>query len=433
MSDRGTLKGVLPRTGLPPLGTIRLGLRKPGGGAMATEYFVLRDAPDVADALGTNTPTEIEVALLGNGITENVVSFFQVFAGGVAGKRGFLICQGDGGEMETLYPHTIKEKDGKTVVGNGAGDQRAANGIAQVDFRLVSGGETIQFHPGDRVTCPGKSNMGRYLHCAACSMRTYLHVYPVCVAKPGKQEIGVYKISTGSWYSWSQILATLEVVHAKAGRVSGIHYIMRIVQRDRPYPGEDKKRHMTTKPAFELIPLGMDFDRLLQLERDAVLRALPAPDDDDTFDADLVVEDEEIPGDGDAEGVKTTPTPTPLASQRPYLPTTILQQMRQQSGDWVQGVLADWSDARKGNTEQRIPPPPEELQAVFDFLGDDMVVVAGYLFDTTPDGMSAGEVGALLILIEQEELARAEVAQIVALAAAELSAQSEAGREPGEG
>ena len=94
--------------------------------------------------------------------------------------------------------------------------------------------------------------------------------------------------------------------------------------------------------------------------------------------------------------------------------------------------MSDWSDAVRGNTEKRLQPSPEDYWRVVGFLGNSAGLVVDYLFATSPDGMSAGEVGALLILIEQEELARTEVAQIVALAARELAAQNEAGGKPGE-
>ena len=372
------------RKRLPEGGKIRLGVFE-NGHPTATKHFVLTSAPKLAAALG-NAPTQIEFIFPFPDIGDCLRSEYAVWGGGKPGKGGFNLCRGDGRVVWDMHPHEMGvTPKGAVSVKCAAGGPLIKRGIVLREFPLA--GET--FNPGQQVRCPGSDFVGpRWPICAGCAMKTYITIVPVCLLAEGAQIEG-YSLGTGSWGSWEEFQAAMHTVKDLAGGViSGVHFLLRIVEKQRTWmDAKTSMRCSGLKPACEIVPLAIDYAALVGKAHARVLRQLPGPDDDAEIEGEVVEDGEEEGAGGEQEQKKEA---TASASQRPYPPEIVRQAMRQRSGDWIKSALADWSDARKGNTEKRIPPEPLARQVIFDFLGDDVVIVAGYLFDTTTDGLALG-------------------------------------------
>jgi len=412
------------RKRLPEGGKIRLGVFE-NGHPTATKHFILTSAPKLAAALG-NAPAQIEFIFPFPDIEDCLRSEYAVWGGGRPGKGGFNLCRGDGRFVWDMYPHEVGvTPKGAVSVKCAAGGPFIKRGVVLREFPL--GGET--FKPGQQVHCPGSDFVGhRWPICAACAMKTYITIVPTCLLTEGAQIEG-YILGTGSWGSWEEFQAAMHTVKDLAGGViSGVHFLLKIVEKERVWmDAKTGMRCCGLKPACEIVPLAVDYAALVDKAHARVLRQLPGPDDVEV-DGEVVEDDEEEGADDEQEQEQEATAP---ASQRPYPPEIIRQAMRQRSGDWFKNVLDNWSDALKGDTEKRRTPTADDYKKVVTFLGLGADVVASYLFDTTPDDLSAGEIGAMLGWIEKPDLARKEAQQIVALAARELAAQG-AGGEPGE-
>lgn len=86
---------------LPLIGKIRLGIRQENTGYPKTvEYFVLDDAPYVADVYG-NDPKELDVMFVSDDMELSMPYYLKWYGSGVKGKDGSIIagklkCYGDG-------------------------------------------------------------------------------------------------------------------------------------------------------------------------------------------------------------------------------------------------------------------------------------------------------------------------------------------------
>jgi len=233
------------RRRLVRLGTIRLGIQVPnsrGNGThpVQTDYFVLKDAPELMTVYGEQ-PRELDVLLPFPDIERNFDAWYQVWAGGV------LVCQGDGEYVQYATPNRVevKEKRGKeyTSVYNDKGDTLVSNGVAQIAFDW--NGE--HFEAGEIVPCPGASK-DLYPHCAACRLGCLLKVM---MADPALFRMGYYQITTGSKRNYDTIMGTLEMF--PADRVNSIPFKLRLVEEQVTY-NDDGNRKKGKKWFLQLEP-----------------------------------------------------------------------------------------------------------------------------------------------------------------------------------
>jgi len=241
------------RRRLARLGVIRLGLQvenQSGRGThpVQTDYFVLKDAPDIQafyDEKGVEKVRELDVLLPFPDIERNFSAFYQVWAGGV------LVCQGDGEFVQYATPLRAEIKQHKkgdqivemTHVYNAPGDTLVTNGEAQVAFEWNG----HAFKPGDTVECSGQSH-DLYPHCAACKLSALLKVM---MADPDLFRMGYYQIGTGSKRNHDTIMGTLELF--PADRVNAIPFKLRLVEEQITFT-ENGQRKKGTKWFLQLEP-----------------------------------------------------------------------------------------------------------------------------------------------------------------------------------
>jgi len=234
------------RRRLARLGVIRLGMlvdNASGNGQhpVQTDYFVLKDAPDIERYYfdqGVERVRELDVLLPFPDVERNFDAWYQVWAGGV------LVCQGDGESVQYATPLRVTVDDKKrTHVYNAPGDTLVANGEAQIAFNWNG----HEFKPGDQVACPGESH-DLYPHCAACKLSALLKVM---MADPELFRMGYYQISTGSKRNYDTIMGTLELF--PADRVNAVPFKLRLVEEQVTY-SENGKRKKGTKWFLQLEP-----------------------------------------------------------------------------------------------------------------------------------------------------------------------------------
>jgi len=241
------------RRRLARLGVIRLGIlvdNATGRGQhpVQTDYFVLKDAPDIQafyDEQGVEKVRELDVLLPFPDVERNFDAWYQVWAGGV------LVCQGDGEFVQYATPLRVEVKKRKkgeqtvetTHVHGAPGETLVANGEAQVAFEWNG----HKFAPGDPVECPGESH-DLYPHCAACKLSALLKVM---MADPALFRMGYYQISTGSKRNYDTIMGTLELF--PADRVNAIPFKLRLVEEQITYT-ENGQRKKGTKWFLQLEP-----------------------------------------------------------------------------------------------------------------------------------------------------------------------------------
>lgn len=265
------------RRRLPRLGVIRLGLLVDNASGKGqhpeqTDYFVLRDAPDVEAFYaeqGIHEVRELDVRLPFRELERNFDAWYQVWAGGV------LVCQGDGEYVQYATPTRVEVKSTRrggerTHVYNAPGDTLVSNGVAQVAFDWNG----TRFEAGEIVPCPGAA-ADAYPHCAACKLGCLLKVM---MADPELFRFGYYQISTGSKRNYDTLMGTLELM--PAGRVNAMPFKLRLVAGQITFQ-EDGKRKKATKWFLELEPDPKITRRLYeQHTRDMLgeppLRAIPA-------------------------------------------------------------------------------------------------------------------------------------------------------------
>ena len=233
------------RRRLPRLGVIRLGLlvdNARGGGQhpIQTDYFVLKDAPDIEAFYlerGEEKVRELDVRLPFRDLERNFDAWYQVWAGGV------LTCQGDGEYVQYATPMRIQEDKKRTRVYNAPGDTLVSNGVAQVAFDWNG----TRFEAGEIVPCPGAA-ANLYPQCAACRLGALLKVM---MADPELFRFGYYQISTGSKRNYDTIMGTLELM--PPGQVNAVPFKLRLVEEQVTYQ-EDGKRKKGTKWFLQLEP-----------------------------------------------------------------------------------------------------------------------------------------------------------------------------------
>ncbi len=202
------LKDVQGLGDLTKLGNIRLGWTEPTQSGydipVASDYFVLTDAPFLAGVLGEK-PTALEIHFPYPSFDDNISADYRVWAGGARKGSGISVCQGDGEFVSSALPFKVStDSKGRVHVNRAPGDRLVSYGKAAIDFQW---GEH-SFTERDVVPCPGAAK-GLYPHCEACDPGILLKVMirkPVEAARWGYWQIATrsirnYKHFMGVWAS----------------------------------------------------------------------------------------------------------------------------------------------------------------------------------------------------------------------------------------
>ncbi|MEE9596427.1 MAG: hypothetical protein V3V96_06585 [Acidiferrobacterales bacterium] len=305
------------------LGIIRLGFKKTNAKGVEfpvqAGHFVLTDAEEIAAHYG-DEPRELDVMLPFADIQRNFDAAYTVWAGGV------LVCRGDGEFVEYAQPHkvTTKKKEGRTwtSVKNAPGDTLVSRGMASGTFTW--GNST--FNDGDHVPCPGQA-ADLYPHCRSCKVSAILKVM---MSDPELFRFGYYQLGTGSGKNYDTILGTLELMFEGVGRLSGIPFVLRLVEEATNYKdasGQSRKGkswflQLESDPEYTRKMLTMRADAALNVDQQ-VARLSPGDyeevgDYEETApppiaDVELLVDEKtgEIRGanEVDADAVVVTPVP----------------------------------------------------------------------------------------------------------------------------
>ena len=194
------------------LGIVRLGVQVPnrsgnGTHGEATDYFVLRDAPRLAELFGEK-PTSLPIKFPDPKFDDNILASYMVWAGGRQRGSEICLCEGNGEAVQSALPFTatVQTLDGgeeRTSVRRAKGDRRVSWGQAAIDFKW----DDHVFETGCIVPCPGSRDFipadqtpngqrwARYTHCGACSTSILIKVQ---VRHPAIASYGYWQITTGS-------------------------------------------------------------------------------------------------------------------------------------------------------------------------------------------------------------------------------------------
>lgn len=193
-------------------------------------HFVLTDAPGLAEALGTETPTELKIFFPFDEIDQIFPAFMQNWV------SSSLICRGDGEQI--LY--AIELTTGKATVRDG----HAINNFQEGQKQYKAG----QFMP-----CPGLSR-DLYSKCEKCKPNAMLLILMRDVPR-----LAYYQISTTSIHNIKNLTEQLNTVRQTiqdltgSPRLTGVPFILRRVKRSISTPGgKDGKRQRVEKWFVEL-------------------------------------------------------------------------------------------------------------------------------------------------------------------------------------
>lgn len=191
------------------LGKIRLGVKTTSAkGAeypVETEFFVLKDAPEVASVYGAE-PTELDIFFISDVVEEAIPYWYKWYGGNKKDAKGNslggeLYCRGDG--EKALYFH---KRDGNTGV---------------VPERPCLGEKCPDWAPGGKQQC--KAMMTMY------------------VLIPRVSLYGVYQIDTGSKAAINNILSGVSIAH-KWGALSKVPFKLYRDPTSMRIPGKDQKK-----------------------------------------------------------------------------------------------------------------------------------------------------------------------------------------------
>lgn len=253
------IHGITDRPRFPRLGKVRLGekrVHQPSGYSypVATPYFVLKDAPGVAEVYGEK-PTELSPIILPSEAEE-------LFAP----------------SSYKLYTQTW----GATCVGDGRSASRLVDTL-----KLQEAGGSIEapLPPADRdtkkavrinVPCP----------CPLLDKGGCRAVMSLMFLLPKVSPFGVFQVDTGSTNSIRSIFGSITTIRWMVGRISGIPLRLRLVEQETVTMGDDKvkggkkKIHvldLSTIPGMDLETLKSFAERLSGAQH----LALPSPEVED--------------------------------------------------------------------------------------------------------------------------------------------------------
>lgn len=177
-------------------------------------HFVLKDAPGAAEALGTDTPTELKIYFPFDDIDRNFPTYRTLFS------ASSMLCQGDGQHIL----HAINPQTGQATV---------KDGLCILPFgERMAHGEQATHKPGDKMPCPALGEPAIYAKCAHCVNRGILLVMLQAVPR-----MAYFQISTGSIVNLQdlpqQMLNIQELIYELTGKrkLAGVPFILRRVLR----------------------------------------------------------------------------------------------------------------------------------------------------------------------------------------------------------
>lgn len=304
-------------------------------------HFILVDAPDVAEALGTNAPTELRVYFPFDEVDRVFPSYMQLWA------TSALRCRGDGEHI--LY--AINPITGRVTV---------KDGVVQEAFSE----EKRDFEPGEVLACPGLDR-NLYAKCANCKPNAMLIVMLRDVPR-----LAYYQISTTSIHNIVSLTDQLEYVREQVAkltgeaRIAGVPFILRRVEKTISAPKTDRHGNPTGRQRVKKFFLELEIEpewiarmvRGISRLADPLrgVAALPAPlavpaeaeslpvasmpashysepprwepcpDDDDAIEGEFA--DEEPPA--ESTEAETKPTPPAQHPDRPYSPEQLRDKVR---------------------------------------------------------------------------------------------------------
>jgi len=186
---------------LPILGKIRLGVRKESAkGSLYpsdVEYFVLKDAPGVAQVYGED-PTELDIIFISDDLNQNIPTWYKWYAAGTTNSKGEaiggkLLCMGNGPLSEIV--------NGETVITPGT--------ALYYKGRDPNNRAVIPTRPCLAEGCPDWVDDKGNKKC-----RQTMQV--ICIL-PRVSLYGGFQIDTGSWYSIESFHNQLELVRSLNG------------------------------------------------------------------------------------------------------------------------------------------------------------------------------------------------------------------------
>ncbi len=230
-------------------------------------HFILKDAPGLAEALGTPTPTELNIYFPFDGVDKVFPHYMQMW------QARALVCRGDGEKII----HAIDSTSGRVVI---------KDGLALVNQTGKS--PHNQYNAGDPMPCPGiERNL--YPACQNCKPNAML-----IVSLQDVPRLAYYQISTTSIQN---ILNLPEQIHyvrnciekiTGTPRIAGIPFILRRVKRTTNAPKTNKKRTQIGTQRVEKYFLELEIQpewmaKLMMAQRQMAdpmqgLQALPEPD-----------------------------------------------------------------------------------------------------------------------------------------------------------
>ena len=229
-------------------------------------HFILTDAPGVAEALGTNAPTELNVYFPFDEVDRVFPSYMHLWA------TSALRCRGDGEHI--LY--AINPTTGRVTV---------KDGVVQEAFTE----DKRDFQPGEVLACPGLER-NLYTKCAHCKPNAMLVIMLRDVPR-----LAYYQISTTSIHNIIDLTDQLEYVREQVRkltgepRIAGVPFILRRVEKTISAPKTDRQGNQTGRQRVKKYFLELEIEpewiarmvrgisRLADPLRGAAL-SLPAPE-----------------------------------------------------------------------------------------------------------------------------------------------------------
>ena len=196
------------------IGVIRLGWTEPYGDGpgmkpVASDHFVLTDAPALVEIFGEKPPA-LPIRFPHATFDRNILASYMVWAGGKRGG-GICLCEGNGKKVLSALPFTATAKaDGTASVKRANGDRRVSYGAAATDFTW----DEHSFKVGDEVPCPGSAG-GLYTHCGACNPSILLKIQ---IRHPEIASFGYWQITTRSINNYLHLMETWENI-TKGGKI----------------------------------------------------------------------------------------------------------------------------------------------------------------------------------------------------------------------
>jgi len=258
------LKDIAGLGDLTKLGNIRLGWTEPGQSGrdrpVASDYFVLNDAPFLAQVLGEK-PSELLIHFPYPNFDDNIGADYRVWAGSSRKGSGIAVCQGDGEIVHSALPFKVSVGgDGKTRVNRAPGDRTVSYGKAAIDFQW---GERT-FKEGEVVPCPGSSK-GLYPHCEVCEPSILVKVMirePIEAAR-----WGYWQIATRSLRNYRHFMAVWASI-TNGGKIpvpmNDVPFVLRIMPGSTLYQNQSDKTWASREAFFLKLEVDQEVAELVE-------------------------------------------------------------------------------------------------------------------------------------------------------------------------